>query len=180
MSNSINFRLDKLRRALSLILCITMVFTQFPMQARADGGRLAAFNEELMDDQLNWGIAGGGSASSGGITLNAAASEEEPSEGRYEIDLSPLHDAVEAGGLRADISYSASPEGATVSFVAGGSSLSDGDAIPAGSITVLVTVLNPTSEAAEFTLSFAFNDTDVPTLSAEASPETWTNGDVPS
>lgn len=174
---SSKYRLDKLRRTLSLVLCVLFALTQFPMPARADGGRLAAFNEELMDDQLNWGIAGGGSASSGSITLNAA-SAEEPSEGRYEIDLSPLYDAVEAGGLRADISYSASPQGATVTFVAGGSSLSDGDVVPAGSTTVLVTVLNPTSEAAEFTLSFAFNDTDVPTLSAEVSPETWTNGDV--
>jgi VCBS repeat-containing protein len=176
MSNSISFRLDKLRRALSLVLCVLFALTQFPMPARADGGRLAAFNEELMDDQLNWGIAGGGSASSGSITLNPA--DTEPSEGRYEIDLTPLHDAVEAGGLRADISYSASPEGATVTFSAGGTSLSDGDVIPSGSTGVLVTVLNPTNETAEFTLSFAFNDTDVPVLSAEASPDTWTNGDV--
>ena len=178
MSNSISFRMDKLRRALSLVLCVLFALTQFPMPARADGGRLAAFNEELMDDQFNWGIAGGGSASSGRITLNAAASEAEPSEGRYEIDLTPLHDAVENGGLRADISYAVSPEGATVTFSAGGTSLSDGDVVPSGSTGVLVEVLNPTNEPAEFTLSFAFNDTEAPELSAEASLNTWTNGNV--
>ena len=175
-SNSISFRLDKLRRVLSLMLCILLAITQFPMPARADGGRLAAFNEELMDEQMNWGIAGGGLASSGGITLNPA--DTEPSEGRYEIDLTPLHDAVESGGLRADISYTASPEGATVTFSADGTSLSDGDVIPSGSASVLVTVLNPTDETAGFTLSFAFNDTDTPMLSAEALPQTWTNGNV--
>ncbi len=182
------YRLDTIRRTLALILSLMVALTQFPLTARADGGRLAAFNQELMDAPSNWAIAGGGSASVGSITLNAAASEAEPSVGQYVIDLTQLQAAVEAGGLKADISYSVSCEGATAAFMAGasssellgggGTSFSDGDVIPTGSANVLVTVLNPTSESATFTLSFAFNDTQAPLLSVEAAPNTWTNGNV--
>ena len=175
---STNHSSDRPHRALALLLCLLLTLTQFPMSALADGGRAAAFNQELMDADGSWGILGGeGSASGCTVTLNPAV-DGEAIQAKYEIDLTPLQDAVNGGGLTADISYSASPEGTTVSFSAGGSELSNGDAIPAGSTSILVTLVNPTSSTAEFTLSLAFNDTGDPTLSVEASEAEWTKDNV--
>ena len=175
---SAKYSLDRLHRALALLLCLLLSLTQFPMSALADGGRAASFNQELMDAENNWGILGGeGSVSGRTVTLNPAV-DGEAIQAQYEIDLTPLQDAVNGGGLQADISYSASPEGTTVSFSAGGNELSNGDTIPSGSTSILVTLVNPTSSTAEFTLSLAFNDNDPPSLSTLASTDTWSNTNV--
>lgn len=173
---------EKLQRMVALALCVLLALTQFPASVLAEGGRAAAFNIELMDDMSNWAVADGVKNADGSIALNAGGE----GSGLYTIDLAPLQTAVDAGGLHATISSSISYPGdgpttterAAVTFMAGETSLSNGDAIPAGSTSVVVTVTNPTDAAALFTLSFAFNDTAAPTFAVQASTSAWTNGDV--
>ncbi len=182
---------DTLKRSFLIVLSLLLVLMQFPVRAYAAEPREAYFNKELINGSGTWNFTIMGSHGDGGsVTLPAAIGTEaspsgiEPAEGLYIVDLTPIRDAVDNGGLKVTASASvtaAGDAGASLSFSTGGNISLTAEPkeinIPTDATEMELSVYNLSASTATFLLSLRIVDTVNPTVTALA-PSGWTNGNV--